>query len=132
MLKSQKALENCLLKVLISAYRSDSMLKVISRLYRGLQEIKTVNTTYIKQKWDRETNSCLSEDTWIKYCEFQWRISWSNTWRSFGWKCLIGISLHLLSRAITQDLLAVGGCVVLRKPITTICDCTICSGPVQK
>ena len=89
MLKSQKALENSLLKVFISAYRTDSMLKVISRLYRGLQEIKTVNTTYIKQKWDRETNSCLSEDTWIKYCEFQWRISCSNTWRSFGWKCLI-------------------------------------------
>lgn len=90
MLKSQKAFENSLLKVFISAYRNDSTLKVISRLYRGLQEIKIVNTTYVKQKWDRESNSHLSEYTWIKYCEFQWRISCSNSWRSFGWKCLIG------------------------------------------
>lgn len=89
MLKSQKAFENSLLKVFISAYRTDLMLKVISRLYRGLQEIKVVSTSYIKQKWDRETNSCIPEDTWIKYCELQWKISSSNTWRSFCWKCLI-------------------------------------------
>lgn len=49
MLKSQKAFENSLLKVFISAYRTDSMLRVISTLYRGLQEIKIVNTTYIKK-----------------------------------------------------------------------------------
>ncbi len=56
MLKSQKVFENSLLKVFIGAYRADSGLKVISRLYRGLQEIKIASTTYIKLKWDRETN----------------------------------------------------------------------------
>ena len=39
----------------------------------------------------------------------------------------LGISLHLLSMATIQDLLAVDGCVALRKPITTTC-----FGPVPK
>lgn len=73
----------------INAYRLDSVQKVIFRLYRRLQEIKTTNTIYIKQKWDSESNNCLSEDTWLKYCEFQWKITNSKLWRSFGWKCLI-------------------------------------------
>lgn len=44
---------------------------------------------YIKLKWDSESNNFLSEGTWLKYCEFQWKITNSSSWRSFGWKGLI-------------------------------------------
>lgn len=87
--KKSKGIRKQFVKSVYQCLQNRLYAKVISRLYGGLQEIKIVNTTYIKQKWDRETNSCLSEDTWIKYCEFQWRTSCSNSWTSFGWKCLI-------------------------------------------
>ena len=85
-LQSKKTFENSLLKVLISAYKTDTGLKVISRLFRALQEIKFASSTYIKQKWERESNSGISEEVWKEYCEFQWRISSSVVWRVFGWK----------------------------------------------
>lgn len=86
MLQGKKAFENSLLKVFISAYKTDSGLKVISRLYRALQEIKLTSSTYIKQKWRRESNNGISEEVRKEYCEFQWRISSSVAWRVFGWK----------------------------------------------
>ena len=88
MTKSRAAFENDLLKIFISAYKNDSGLKVISRLYKGIQGIKIVDSTYIKQKWEKESNKCIPGEVWTKYCEFQWRISNSPLWRTFGWKTL--------------------------------------------
>lgn len=87
MVDGQKALENSLLKVYFLAYRADCGNKVISRLYKGLQEMKTTSTIYVKQKWERESNSCIPEEVWLKYCEYQWRMSIAS-WRVFGWKSL--------------------------------------------
>ena len=85
MLEGQKVFENNLLKIFIFYYfiRADSGLKVISSLYRGLQEVKIASTIYIEQKWGRDTKSCIPEEVWTKYCESQWRIS-----GVFGWKSL--------------------------------------------
>lgn len=66
----------------------DSGLKIISMFCRGLQEAKMASTMYIKQKWDKETNKCISEQDWLRYCEFQWKISNSTSWRTFDWKSL--------------------------------------------
>ena len=46
------------------------------------------NTMYIKKKWDKETNKCIPEQVWLSYCEFQWKISNSTSWRTFAWKSL--------------------------------------------
>ncbi len=63
-------LENSLLKVFTSAYRGDPGLKIISRVYSGLQRMNSENTMNIKQKWEGEINGSISEETWKTYCEF--------------------------------------------------------------
>lgn len=76
------------LNIFVKAYQADPGLKVISRLYKGIQEVKKWNTAYIKKKWERETNTEILNDIWYQQCVFQWRISSSNIWRCFGWKSL--------------------------------------------
>lgn len=88
MTRSRAAFENSLLKIFISAYRNDSGLKMISRLYKGIQDTNTANSTHIKQKWEMESTKCISEEMWVKYCEFQWKISSSTSWRAFCWKSI--------------------------------------------
>ena len=56
MLPSKTAFENSLLKVCFSAYKADSGLKVILRLYKAFPH----PFLYIKQKGVRESNSCIS------------------------------------------------------------------------
>lgn len=61
---------------------------MISRIYKDLQEVKNKNTVSIKQKWERDSNLSISDDIWLKHCEFQWKITSSHSWRCFGWKSL--------------------------------------------
>lgn len=57
------------------SYQEDSGLKLISGLYRDFQDIKLSNTEHIKQKWEREANTVMSNETWLKHSAFQWKIS---------------------------------------------------------
>lgn len=59
MLQSLRAFENSFLKVIIGAYETDSGLKVISRLYKALQEITLTSSAYIKQLHLRSVEGML-------------------------------------------------------------------------
>ena len=74
--------ENILLKVFMDAYVSGSGQKTISRLYKGLQQMKD-SSLQVKQKWEREGNFVISEDDWEYLCEKQWKTSNSTLWREF-------------------------------------------------
>ena len=78
-----------ILSVFISAYRADQGHKTISKLYKGLQELSGVNTSYIKEKWEREGNFVLSIEEWDNLIERQWKSTNSLTWREFNWKHLV-------------------------------------------
>lgn len=86
--QNRKVFDIPILKILVKVYKTDSGLKLISRLHKDLQDMKKVNSEYIKQKWDRETHSIMQVDNWLRHCSFQWKITSSNMWRSFGWKSI--------------------------------------------
>lgn len=86
--KNKFFFEMPILNIFVKAYARNTGLKLISRLYKDFQEIKRANTDYIKQRWEREANSQISGDIWLKHCTFQWKITSSNSWRYFGWRSL--------------------------------------------
>ena len=72
----------------MDAYVSGPGQKTISRLYKGLQQMKG-SSWHVKQKWEKEGNLVLSEEDWEYLCEIQWKTSNSTLWREFCWKTLI-------------------------------------------
>lgn len=86
--KNRLIFETPILRIFVKAYIADSGQKIISRLYKDLQEIKNTNSNYIKQQWEGESRGMIQEDVWFKQCTFQWKMTCSNSWRSFGWKSL--------------------------------------------
>lgn len=78
-----------ILGVFISAYRAESGSKTISKLYKGLQELRGVNTSYIKKKWESEGNFVLTTEEWENLHQKQWKSTNSLSWREFNWKNMI-------------------------------------------
>ena len=72
----------------IEAYGAGSNQKIISKIYKGLQQTKC-GTLYLKQKWEQEGQFVLKEEDWENLCEIQWKTSSSTIWREFCWKNLI-------------------------------------------
>lgn len=75
--------------IYISAYRSESGHKMISKLYRSIQEFSGESTSYIKERWEREGNFAMTIEEWENLNEKQWRSTNSLTWREFNWKNLV-------------------------------------------
>ena len=75
-----------LMRVFLTAAGSPNCCRVISRLYRGLQQNTTENTIYVKDKWQTEGNFTITEEEWEKTCEGLWETTCSNTWREYNWK----------------------------------------------
>lgn len=78
-----------LYKVLGQLGFHESFMAVIQALYKS-SKVKSLNTNYITQKWEREINDVITNDIWFQQCAFQWKITSSNTWRCFGGKTLCG------------------------------------------
>lgn len=75
-----------LVSMFTQAYESNLGGKLISKLYRGVEDLKGNDTVYIKQKWEREANIVLSIDEWEEINEQQWKTTSSLYWREQGWK----------------------------------------------
>lgn len=76
--------------------------KIVSRLYKCLQNCNGTNSLYIKQKWESELQIKVSEDEWHSICLFQHTSTSSRQWREFGWKNIIRyfITPHIKSKQL--------------------------------
>ena len=80
---TQVGWDNILLKVFIDAYSAGSNQKLISRLYKGLQQTKC-SSLYAKQKWEHEGNFVLKDEDWENLCEIQWKTDIQLKFDSYG------------------------------------------------
>jgi len=78
-----------LTELFTKAYKSESVDRTISCLYKGLSNLKPHSTSYIKTKWEKEGGITISEVEWTTIWRYQWRCTSSQKWREFGWKNLI-------------------------------------------
>lgn len=78
-----------ILNVFISIYKSRSGKKLISRLYKGLQDSSNLNSLHIKCRWEKEGGLAISGDEWENICKLQWKTTTSHSWREFGWKNIV-------------------------------------------
>lgn len=95
-------LESGFIKLFISAYESDSGKKIISKLYKEVEKIKGNNTTYIKEKWEKEAGKVLTEEEWEEISEQQWKTTCSLSWREYSWKNTVRYFITPLQRK-SQD-----------------------------
>lgn len=54
------------IKIMMEAYRSLIEWKVISKLYKILEDLNADNTLYVKERWEREANIVVSGEDWGK------------------------------------------------------------------
>ena len=73
----------------ISAYESDQGKKLISKFYKEQENLKGDNSKYIKEKWEKEAGSLISEEEWEQINEQQWRTTCSISWREYGWQNIV-------------------------------------------
>lgn len=62
---------------------------MVSRIYGTIQASKNHSTIPIKQKWERESETQISEETWIEICKKQATTANSRLLREFGWKNIV-------------------------------------------
>lgn len=72
-----------LLNVFKRAYNSQKNRGVVSELYKGINNMKTHSTLYIKTKWEMEGRLNLTEEEWAMIWEDQWKCSSLQTWKDF-------------------------------------------------
>lgn len=88
-IKVKAELSKQLLDVFKRAYSSNKNRGIIGDLYKGLTNMKLHSTLYIKTKWEMEGGIEIKEEEWTTIWAYQWKCSSSQSWREFGWKCLI-------------------------------------------
>lgn len=88
-----------MIKVFTKAYKHTPV-KIVSKLYRGLQKQNGRNSSYVKLKWELELNTELTESDWHSMCRTQQTFTSSKRWREFGWKN----STHHTSNFITPHI----------------------------
>lgn len=82
-------LEDGMIKIFASTYKSEYITKTISKIYKYFSKRKSEGSLYIKQKWDRESGNILPEDQWYSVCQIQWKTTTSLAWREFSWKNMV-------------------------------------------
>lgn len=78
-----------ILKLVLSASKSTTCSKIISKLYKGILQCKSDNSLYIKKKWEKEGNFYISDENWQRICAIQWSSTSSSMWREFCWKNIV-------------------------------------------
>lgn len=62
---------------------------MITKLYQSLRQLTKWDTNYIKNKWEEELNTEISQEGWHSMLKAQHTSRSSKNWRIFGWKCLV-------------------------------------------
>ena len=78
-----------IIEIFTATYESKLGTKLISRLYKAVEDLKGTDTVYIKERWERDANIVISVDEWEEINEQQWRTTCSLSWREHGWKNII-------------------------------------------
>lgn len=78
-----------LIDLFIKSYNSETIDRIVSCLYKGLLDLTSYSTSYIKIKWEKEGGINISEEEWTAIWRYQWMCTGSQKWREFGWKSLI-------------------------------------------
>ncbi len=95
---------NEVIQVFTNAYKCTPV-KIVSRLYRGLQKRNGINSLYVRSKWELELNIKLSQSDWHSICRMQQTSTSSKRWRDFGRKNLIRffITPHIKNKQIGEQ-----------------------------
>lgn len=88
-IKSMEVKECYLVNIFCNAYKIGDNKKLVSRLYCSMQASKNLSTEYIKQKWEKESDSQITEEDWTGICETQITTTNLRSWREFVWKNLV-------------------------------------------
>lgn len=78
-----------ILKLVLSASKSTTCSKIISKLYKAILQCKSENSLYIKKKWEKEGNFNISDENWQRICAIQWSSTSFSMWREFCWKNIV-------------------------------------------
>jgi len=62
--------------------------KTISKLYNIFLSMNLHNSQQIKQRWEAEMNTIISQNTWEEMCTEAHLVTNSNTWRELKWKTI--------------------------------------------
>lgn len=94
------------------------MTKIITKLYKNLQNQKLENTQYIKNKWEMEGNLNILEEDWESILKSQWKTP------QLGENLVGKISLDFSSPLSRRDTKArmqpAGDCAAQIKPTIAI------------
>ena len=95
---------NEVIEIFTKAYKGTPV-KIVSKLYRGLQKQNGRNSLYVKMKWELELNIKLSKSDWHSMCRTQQTSTSSKRWREFGWKNLIRffITPHIKNKQLGEQ-----------------------------
>lgn len=72
-----------IVKIFLLGYRSDPGRGNLSKINKELQELEGEDTTYIKEKWEKESNITM------KIILQQWKSTSALSWGEFWWKNIV-------------------------------------------
>lgn len=78
---------NGVIQIIINTYKGIKII-IISALYQNLMTNKHT-TKYIKEKWESEFNTNISDDDWQDMWKTRQTTTNSRIWREFSWKIMI-------------------------------------------
>lgn len=87
-IKPSKECETNLADVFINMYNNKDNRKLVSKLYSCIQINKKYSTDKIRLKWDKESQSVITEEQWLNICSVQLTSTSSGLWRDFCWRNL--------------------------------------------
>lgn len=83
-LKDETIIGDEILDIFQKAHNDGTYQKIISRLYRALQNLKGDHTLNIKTGWEAEGNLTITVEEWDRICEHQRLTTSSPSWREAG------------------------------------------------
>ena len=78
---------NGVIQIIMNTYKGKKI-RIISALYKTLTTTKH-STKYIKEKWESEFNTKISDDDWQDMWKTHQTTTNSRIWREFSWKNLV-------------------------------------------
>lgn len=87
-----KSLEECetnLIGIFIDMYKNKDNRKLVSKLYSHIQFNKKHSTDKVRLKWEKESQTVITEEDWLNICSVQSTSTSSGLWRDFCWRNLV-------------------------------------------
>lgn len=76
-------------EIFLKTFQSNSSPKLISHFYNAFMSFNTNATLDIKARWEAETGTQISEDTWEEVFGEAHLVTNSGLWREFKWKVVM-------------------------------------------